>query len=116
MDMTAIGDKLQGAKVIHNHPDSKDYYGDCFSMNDFSTFFEYQLKRLEVVSGLERYSLEYEGSPVYLTEAKKLYCMARVKSLNFAFNNLRPVEYEQLNIMKCLAKEMQGLKFRKCDK
>ena len=52
VDMTAIGDKLQGAKVIHNHPDSKDYYGDCFSMNDFSTFFEYQLKRLEVVSGL----------------------------------------------------------------
>ena len=32
MDMTAIGDKLQGAKVIHNHPDSQDYYGDCFSM------------------------------------------------------------------------------------
>lgn len=116
VDMTAIGDKLQGAKVIHNHPDSKHYYGDCFSMNDFSTFFEYQLKRLEVVSGLGRYSLEYEGNPVYLTEAKKLYRMARVKSLNFAFKNLRPVEYEQLNIMKCLAKEMQGLKFRKCDK
>lgn len=116
MDMTAVGDKLQGAKVIHNHPDSQDYYGGCFSMNDFSTFFEYQLKRLEVVSGLGRYSLEYEGNPVYLTEAKKLYRMAWVKSLNFAFKNLRPVEYEQLNIIKCLAKEMQGLKFRKCDK
>ncbi|WP_299143055.1 hypothetical protein [uncultured Dialister sp.] len=40
VDMAAIGDKLQGAKVIHNHPDNKEYYGDCFSMNDFCTSFE----------------------------------------------------------------------------
>ena len=72
VDMTAIGDKLQEAKVIHKHPDSKDYYGDCFSIEDFRTFFIYRLKRLEVISGLGRYSLEYEGNPVYLTEAKKL--------------------------------------------
>ena len=85
-------------------------------MNDFCTFFECKLKRLEVVSGLGRYSLEYEGNPVSLIEADKLYRMAQVKSLNFAFKNLRPAEYEQLNIMKCLAKEMQGLKFRRCDK
>lgn len=62
-----------GAKVIHNHPGSKDYYGDCFSMNDFRTFFGYRLKRLEVISGLGRYSLEYEGKPISSEKSELLY-------------------------------------------
>lgn len=113
MDMTAIGDKLQGAKVIHNHPDSKDYYGDCFSMNDFSTFFEYQLKRLEVVSGLGRYAMEYEGKPISREKAKRLYSSADDKTLNVAFQTGEPREYEQLKIMEKLNEIVYGLKFRR---
>lgn len=113
MDMTAVGDKLQGAKVIHKHPDSKDYYGDCFSMNDFSTFFEYQLKRLEVVSGLGRYAMEYEGKPISREKAKRLYSSADDKTLNVAFQTGEPREYEQLKIMEKLNEIVYGLKFRR---
>ncbi|WP_307972910.1 minor capsid protein [uncultured Dialister sp.] len=116
VDITAIGDKLQGAKVIHNHPDSKEYYGDCFSMNDFCTFFEYQLKRLEVISGLGRYIMEYDGKPITPKKANELYNAARNKALNFAFETQKPIEYWQLAAMKHLVKDMQGLKFRRCKK
>lgn len=118
MDMTAIGDKLQGAKVIHNHPDSKDYYGDCFSMNDFSTFFEYQLKRLEVVSGLGRYAMEYDGVPISAEDAEKLYQLADKDNttLNYAFQTGNPREYEQLKIMEKLNRTVRGLKFRRITK
>lgn len=116
MDMSDIGDKLQGAKVIHNHPDSKDYYGDCFSMNDFSTFFEYQLKRLEVVSGLGRYAMEYDGDPISSEEAERLYKSANEETLNKAFQTVEPREYEQLSIMKRLNKIVYGLKFRRIRK
>lgn len=112
-DMSDIGDKLQGAKVIHNHPDSKDYYGDCFSMNDFSTFFEYQLKRLEVVSGLGRYAMEYEGKSISREKAKRLYSSADDKTLNIAFQTGEPREYEQLKIMEKLNEIVYGLKFRR---
>lgn len=86
MDMTAVGDKLQGAKVIHNHPGSKNYYGDCFSMNDFSTFFEYQLKRLEVVSGLGRHAMEYDGPFISHEEAGRLYESANEETLRQRFS------------------------------
>lgn len=116
MDMTAIGDKLQEAKVIHNHPDSKDYYGDCSSMNDFSTFFEYQLKRLEVVSGLGRYIMEYDGEPITPKKANELYNAARNKALNSAFETQKPIEYWQLAAMEHLVKDMQDLKFKRSKK
>lgn len=113
VDMTAIGDKLQGAKVIHNHPDSKDYYGDCFSISDFSTFFEYQLKRLEVVSGLGRYVMEYDGPFISHEEAGRLYESANEETLDNAFLSREPREYEQLVIMERLNKVIHGLKFRR---
>lgn len=114
--MTAIGDKLQGAKVIHNHPDSQDYYGDCFSMNDFSTFFEYQLKRLEVVSGLGRYAMEYDGNPISSEEAERLYESANEETLDNAFLSREPREYEQLSIMERLNEIVHGLKFKRIRK
>ena len=52
VDSTILWPKLQGAKVIHNHPDDGTIYGDCFSFADFSAFFKYKIKRLEVISGL----------------------------------------------------------------
>lgn len=57
VDIAVLGPKLQGAKVIHNHPDDGDIYGDCFSEEDFVAFFNHRLKRLEVTSGLGRYML-----------------------------------------------------------
>lgn len=116
VDITAIGDKLQGAKVIHNHPDSKDYYGDCFSIEDFSTFFEYQLKRLEVVSGLGRYAMEYDGPFISHEEAERLYESANEETLDQAFQTVEPREYEQLSIMKRLNKIVYGLKFKRIGK
>lgn len=120
MDMTAIGDKLQGAKVIHNHPDSKDYYGDCFSMGDFHAFFEYRfeyrLKRMEVISGLGRFVMEYDGPIISSKKAEKLYHSADTITLNEAFQTGKPREYEQLKIMEKLNEMVQGLKFRRISK
>lgn len=109
--MTAIGDKLQEAKVIHNHPDSKDYYGDCFSSNDFSIFGKYRLKRLEVISGLCRFVMEYDGHSISSEKAKKLYQSAKEKILTEALRTDKPIDYEQLRIMKKLNEKVQGLKF-----
>jgi hypothetical protein len=111
-DMSDIGDKLQGAKVIHNHPDSKDYYGDCFSMNDFSTFFEYQLKRLEVVSGLGRYAMEYEGKPISSEKSELLYKNAELYVMDRALQTEKEIESIQLEIMKYLNQTVSGLKLR----
>ncbi len=116
VDITAIGDKLQGAKVIHNHPDSKDYYGDCFSMEDFSTFFKYRLKRLEFISGLGWYAMEYEGDPISSGEAERLYESANEETLNKAFQTVEPREHEQLSIMKRLNKIVYDLKFKRIRK
>lgn len=112
VDITAIGDKLQGAKVIHNHPDSKDYYGDCFSMEDFSTFFEYQLKRLEVVSGLGRYSLEYSGNTIAPEKANMLYKNAELYIMDRALQTGEEIKSMQLETMKRLNQTVPGLKLR----
>ncbi|WP_297039591.1 hypothetical protein [uncultured Dialister sp.] len=111
MDMTAIGDKLQGAKVIHNHPGSKDYYGDCFSSNDFSIFCKYRLKRLEVISGLGRFVMEYDGRSISSEKAKELYLSAKNEILSKALRTSKPIDYEQPRIMKKLNEMVQGLKF-----
>ena len=44
VDISVLGKKLNGAKVIHSHPDSEEFYGDCFCIDDFGTFFEYRIK------------------------------------------------------------------------
>lgn len=112
MDMTAVGDKLQGAKVIHKRPDSKDYYGDCFSMNDFSTFFEYQLKRLEVVSGLGRYLLEYNDNTIAPEKTNMLYKNAELNIMDRALQTGEEIKSMKLEIMKILNRTVQGLKLR----
>lgn len=112
MDMTAIGDKLQGAKVIHNHPDSKDHYGDCFSMGDFHAFFEYRLKRMEVISGLGRYSLEYEGKTISSEKSELLYKNAELYVMDKALQTGKGIESMQLEIMKRLNQTVPGLKLR----
>lgn len=39
VNVSVLGTKLQESKVIHNHPDDGNIYGDCFSLADFSAFF-----------------------------------------------------------------------------
>lgn len=112
VDMTAVGDKLQGAKVIHNHPGSKDYYGDCFSMGDFHAFFEYGLKRMEVISGLGRYSLEYEGKTISSEKSELLYKNAELYVMDKALQTGKEIESMQLEIMKRLNQTVPGLKLR----
>lgn len=110
--MTAIGDKLQGAKVIHNHPDSKDYYGDCFSSNDFFIFCKYRLKQLEVISGLGRYSLEYSGNTIAPEKANMLYKNAELYIMDRALQTGEEIKSMQLETMKILNQTVQGLKLR----
>lgn len=49
------GPDLKGAKVIHNHPNTDGFFGDCFSREDMEKLIEYDLDFLEVASGLGRY-------------------------------------------------------------
>ena len=112
VDITVLGPKLQGAKVIHNHPDSEDFYGDCFSIDDFGTFFEYRIKRLELNSGLGRYSMEYNGEAITKVRARELYNEADQKVLNTAFINGETIQYKQLDIMNLLGKTIRGLQFK----
>lgn len=111
MDMTAVGDKLQGTKAIHNHPGSKDYYGDCFSIGDFHASFEYRLKRMEVISGLGRFVVEYDGRYISSEKAKELYQSAKGKIFTEALRTGKTIDYEQLRTMAKLNEMVQGLKF-----
>ena len=95
VDITVLGPKLQGAKVIHNHPDDGDVYGDCFSLADFYAFFKYKIKRLEVISGLGHYSMVYKGPPVSVKQVAKFYQLANEETLmEVAITNI-PRDYEQ---------------------
>ena len=111
VDISVLGEKLNGAKVIHNHPDSKEFYGDCFSVEDFSAFFKHSIHRLEFVSGLGRYSIEYNGAHITESEAVDLYNKAYTKVLDEAFHSGKAIKYRQLEIMKWLSKNLTGLAF-----
>ena len=112
VDITVLGPKLQGAKVIHNHPDYGNTYGDCFSKDDFVAFFNYRLKRLEVTSGLGRYMIEYAGPPITADKAYTLYHRGYEKLIDTSLKTGEMVEYEQLKIMEYLGQFVPGLKFK----
>lgn len=112
VDITVLGPKLQGAKVIHNHPDYGNTYGDCFSKADFVAFFNYRLKRLEVTSGLGRYMIEYAGPPITADKAYTLYHRGYEKLIDTSLKTGEMVEYEQLKIMEYLGQFVPGLKFK----
>lgn len=73
-------------------------------------------RRLEVISRLGRYSLEYDGLFSSYEEAKRLYQSADDKTLRKAFQTGEPREYEQLSIMKRLNKIVYDLKFKRIRK
>lgn len=82
-------------------------------MEDFRTFFEYQLKRLEVVSSLGRYSMEYDGGFITKENAKMKYIEFGDKVLTNAMKTSNAIQYKQLDIMNLLNKTIQGLRFKK---
>ena len=107
-----VGKELNGAYVIHNHPDDIDLFGDCFSKADFKGFFEYKIKEMQVVSGLGRYSIKYNGEYLSGEKAAALYEDARKTLFEKAFLTRQPIEYEQLEVMKLLGKTLAGLEFK----
>ena len=111
VDITVLGPKLQGAKVIHNHPDDGDVYGDCFSCSDFTTFFRCKIKRLEVTSGLGRFSIEYYGEPITETQAYWLYKQGYRHVLVESIKSGNVVDYEQRAIMRYLRDSVPSLKY-----
>lgn len=111
VDIAVLGPKLQGAKVIHNHPDYGNNYGDCFSLADFSAFFNYKIKRLEVISGLGHYSIEYNGLPLPEGQLLKLYNEAYYAVLDKVWKSGSTIEYMQRDIATWLGKNIKGLIF-----
>ena len=108
-----VGDNLKGAYVIHNHPDTDDFLGDCFSRDDFKCFFKYGIKEMQVSSGLGRYSMQYEGEYFTGEDAAMLYDKAHKKMYEKAFQSNDYVEYEQLETMKVLSDMLEDLVFKR---
>ena len=73
-------------------------------------------RRLEVISRLGRYSLEYDGLFISYEEAKRLYQSADDETLRKAFQTGEPREYEQLKIMEKLSEIVRGLRFGRISK
>lgn len=111
VNISLLGTKLQGAKVIHNHPDDGNIYGDCSSLADFSAFFKYKIKRLEVISGLGHYSIEYNGLPLPEGQLFKLYNEAYYAVLDKVWKSGSTIEYMQRDIATWLGKNIKGLIF-----
>lgn len=111
VNISLLGTKLQGAKVIHNHPDDGNIYGDCFSCSDFTTFFRCKIKRLEVTSGLGRFSMEYYGEPITETQAYWLYKQGYRHVLAESIKSGNAVDYEQRAIMRYLRDSVPSLKY-----
>lgn len=107
-----VEDSLKDAIVIHNHPDGRDLFGDCFSKDDFSAFFQYGIKELQVFSGLGRFSMTYSGNYFLKEEAESLYDEALNKIWENAFSSRKRIAYEQLGIMQELDKMIEGLTFK----
>ena len=74
-------------------------------------FFVYRLKRLEVISGLGRFVMKYDGHSISSEKAKKLYLSAKEKTLDKALQTGKTIDYEQLRTMAKLNEIVQGLKF-----
>lgn len=111
VDISVLGHKLQGAVVIHNHPGNRDIYGDCFSLADFSAFFKYKIKRLEVISGLGHYFIEYNGLPLPEGQLLTLYNEAYYAVLDKVWKSGDTIEYMQRDIAIWLGKNLKGLIF-----
>lgn len=108
-----VGEDLKGAYIIHNHPDQGEFLGDCFSKDDLKGFFKYEIKELQVSSGLGRYSITYDGEYISEDEIANMYEDARLTALEKAYQNKEMIEYEQLETMNVLSERLARLNFRR---
>ena len=101
-------DALKGSRIIHNHPPQ---YFDSFSEDDFASFFSQSLSQLEVISKDLHNVMRYEGEPITETQARELYQEANFATQERAWDNKTVLEYPQIEIMRELAKTLEGLIF-----
>lgn len=115
VDLSAIGEKLNGAKMIHNHPDNEDGPGDCFSKEDFSAYFAWSMGQLDVTSGLGRYTMRYNGGTIITAaQAEKLYDEMYNKVINEALLGGKIIEHVQQSVMEALDTNLDGFECRRC--
>ena len=107
-----LGTKLQGAKVIHNHPDNKNNYGDCFSKTDFSTYFRWSIGQLDVTSGLGRFTMKYSGNTMTAEKAVQLYDEAYNEVVNSALWGGKTIKYIQKCVMEELNAKLEHLEYK----
>lgn len=112
VDISIIGEKLNGAKVIHNHPDNKNDYGDCFSKTDFSTYFRWSIGQLDVTSGLGRFTMKYSGNTMTAEKAVQLYDEAYNEVVNSALWGGKTIRYIQKCVMEELNAKLEHLEYK----
>lgn len=114
VNITLVGEAaLKGAKIIHNHPASYGVFGDAFSREDFIGMFTYGISTLEVVSGLGRFRLRYQGKILSVAEANRIYLEAQRHVTNQAIMHGQTMEYVQLATMEHLRKILPGIIFER---
>lgn len=112
VDTRLVGkDALKDSVDIHNHPPRADGFADSFSRQDFRELIWGQTARSLLVAGGHTYSMSYSGAPITPEEAEMLYKGAFDRILERAFETGIPVEAEQLEIMRELARSLEGLSF-----
>ena len=111
VDITKVGEDLYGAKVIHNHPNRDGFLGDCFGREDMELLIEYNLSYLDVCSGLGRFRSRYNGKRITPTEMLNMYEKAYSEIVAAHIRALKTMEHNQLEAMKQLRKNLDGLIF-----
>lgn len=96
-------DALNGAIVIHNHPapQGESFY-DSFSKQDFVSTAKSGTLEEFLISGERKHYLRINGH-ISEQEAREIYEEAFFRVQEKAFENLTPVEYEQLETMREIA-------------
>lgn len=96
----AGADALEGAIVIHNHPTTPEIgFYDSFSRQDFVSAVKAKTAMEIVVSGecQQAFLTPQDISP---EDAEALYNQARYAVMERAFQTDKPVEYQQLEVMR----------------
>ena len=102
-------DDLVGNWSIHNHRIADK---DSFGKADFKSLFSEKAYQTEVISGNLYNTLRYEGAKEITPEvAEDLYGKALRSVWGEKLRTDRNVEYEQLEIMRNLSKNLEGLVF-----
>lgn len=104
-------DALVGSIGMHNHPVWEGFdSGDSFSKEDVMFSAEYKTGTEYLTTGNKRYSFEYTGT-LTADQLKEKYIEARNFVRSVAFETGSVLEFEQEEIMRVLAKELEGFVF-----